>query len=690
MDNTIYTTAESARHAIQHLLDGGPPDQLPPADYGGWGEIVITLCDTHATGGTSAVQHQFETLARAYPDLAKLIASHPSSAHRNGRTNGHTNGTHPLQPRFRLISPDDLVQLPPPTFLVKDTIVLGETTVIAGPGDSGKTFLVTDMCWKVAQHYPVCYVAAEDAQGVSLRMQAWCKHHQRPRPQNFRVLGTGAGVPCAVELMDTSQIDDLILTLQATQIKLVVIDTLSQCSGGAEENGSDMTRLAAACNRIAHTTGAAVVVIHHTTKDGKHYRGHSSLKDNTYGFFDVAKEDDVINLAKVRVKNTGSIADRHFRLVTIDLGTVDTYGDPITSAVALPAHKVKVTGDDLTPSRREVLSQITLMQDADEAPKAAQVKQCLREMHERTFYRALKWLREHDYVKQGGMGMSNRYYVTDTGRNKLEQANDDPNTASNLLLDEEYFLVNTRLPDPDPTPPGGASYTPPVPPDIQTSTDTRPDMTGLSVPPAASAGPPTASTDTPPESHAGDTDAENAALTPDLETDTPPDMSGMSVPTSEQASAGAPDAVCDTAPDTDDTTTSGITEANSDITDTYCHSTDNAPLSPAELPLTDLPPASERQWQSVQGQPTETPTPDSEPLPLIDQARNRLEQAAALLNAGESDSTARSLLNGLSGWLKKIVRSGIDRMIQARRSGQMSIDEALRLSLDKLQTGGAP
>jgi adenosyl cobinamide kinase/adenosyl cobinamide phosphate guanylyltransferase len=687
MNQKNHTPAanDAARHAIQHLLDGGPPDQLPPADYGGWGEIIIVLCDTHATGGTSAVQHQFETLARAYPDLAKLIASHPPTAHRNGYTNGHTNGTHLPTHRFRMLSADDLVQLPPPTFLVKDTIVLGETTVIAGPGDSGKTFLVTDMCWKVAQHYPVCYIAAEDAQGISLRMQAWCKHHQRPRPQNFRVLGTGAGVPCAVELMDAPQIDDLILTLQAHQIKLVVIDTLSQCSGGAEENGSDMTRLAAACNRIAHTTGAAVVVIHHTTKDGKHYRGHSSLKDNTYGFFDVAKEDDVINLAKVRVKNTGSIADRHFRLVTIDLGKIDTYGEPITSAVALPAHKVKVTGDDLTPSRREVLSQIALIQDADEAPKATHLKQSLRDMHERTFYRVLHWLRDHDYIKKGTMGMGNRYYITDAGRDKLEQANDDPNTPGNLLLDEEYFLVNTTLPDPDPTPPpGGASYIPPVPPDIQT------DIAALTVPPAASSGAPTASTDTPPESHAGDTDEENTALTPDFKTDTPPDMSGMSGTASEQASTGAPDAVFDTFPDTGDSTVSGTTEANSEMTDTHCHSTDNAPLSPAELPLTDLPPASERQWQSVQGQPTETPTPESEPLPLIDQARTRLEQAAALLNAGESDSTVRSLMNGLSGWLKKIVRSGIDRMIQARRSGQMSIDEALRLSLDKLQTGGAP
>jgi hypothetical protein len=163
----------------------------------------------------------------------------------------------------------------------------------------------------------------------------------------------------------------------------------------------------------------------------------------------------------------------------------------------------------------------------------------------------------------------------------------------------------------------------------------------------------------------------------------------MSVTASEQASAGAPDAVCDTAPDTGDSTASGIIEANSDITDTHCHSTDNAPLSPTELTLTDLPPAYTRQWQSVQGQPSKTPTPDSEPLSLIDQARTRLEQAAALLNAGEPDNAARALLNGLPAKVKKAVRSGIDRMIQARHRGRISVDEALRLSLEKLQNGGA-
>jgi adenosyl cobinamide kinase/adenosyl cobinamide phosphate guanylyltransferase len=596
---------ETARIIIQGLLDGHPPDGDVGETCGAWAEVAQALVDAHASGGPAGVRQMFDTLSRMHPDLAKLIASHtPTPA-----TNEHQNGTHDAaQPRFRLISADDLMQLPPPTFLVKDTIVLGETTVIAGPGDSGKTFLVTDMCWKVAQHYPVCYIAAEDAHGISLRMQAWCNHHQHPRPQNFHVLGTGAGVPCAVELMDAPQVDDLILTLQMAQIKLVVVDTLSQCSGGAEENGNDMTRLTAACNRIAHTTGAAVVVIHHTTKDGKHYRGHSSLKDNTYGFFDVAKEDDVINLAKVRIKNTGAIPERRFRLVTIDLGKVDTYGEPITSAVALPAHKVKTTSDDLTPSRREVLSQIALMQDAGAKATTTHIKSGLKHIPDRTFYRALKWLRECGLIEPGLL--ENSYYLTPDGRNKLEQAGDDPDRAADLLPNEEYFQVNTGLsdPDPDPTPPGGASYTPPVAP-VDTATQS--------------------------EMVIRDGEGENAN------------------------------------------------------TATPCHPTDMAALAADDPDCHDLPHASKRQWQAVAGQQAE-PETGQEEKPGITQAKERLEQAAALLKAGEPDTIAQSLLNGLSGWLKQIVRSSIDRMIHARHSGNMSIDEALRVSLARLEAGGTP
>jgi len=653
----MHPHAHAQAHAvIQGLLNGQPPGDTAPDTYGAWAETIQALTDAHAHGGTPAVQQQFEILARAYPALAQLIAGYAGSDRRNGH---HTGIPNEIPARFRLLSATELVHLPPPTFLIQDTLVLGETTVIAGPGDSGKTFLVTDMCWKVAQHYPVCYIAAEDAQGISLRLQAWCRHHNRPYPEHFHLLGTSAGVPCAVELMDTPQIDELITTLHAAGIKLVVIDTLSQCSGGAEENGSDMTRLAAACNRIAHATGAAVTVIHHTTKDGKHYRGHSSLKDNTYGFFDVAKEDDVISLSKVRIKNTDTTPDRHFRLITIDLQQTDTYGAPITSAVALPAHRVKSTSDDLTRSRRDVLSQIALMEDADEAPKTTQIKQSLSDMRERTFYRALAWLRQHGYIKKGLLG--NRYQITEAGREKLAQAGDDPDQAGALLHDAEYFRVNTTLPATEPEPPGRASYVPPVSPPAPA---TIPAMAGVAADPPAVAtpAPPTATADV----------AVPAAPTP-------------------------PDSTPDTVPATADNPVFRVPMPENGIPATNCHPTamtdptDAAPDCPA------LPHVSERQWQAGAGQPTEHETeercaeaPEPEPRSAHDQIRTRLEQAAALLEAGEPDRTVRELLHGLSGWMRRSVRSGIDRMIQARQSGRMSIDDALQIALAKLAAGGAP
>jgi|GEM_PF-5062613 len=648
-----------ARAVIQGLLNGQPPGDAAPDMYGAWAETIQALVDAHAYGGTPAVQQQFDILARAYPTLAQLIAGYAGSDRWNGP---HPDIPHAIPARFRLLAATELVHLPPPTFLIRDTLVLGETTVIAGPGDSGKTFLVTDMCWKVAQHYPVCYIAAEDAQGISLRLQAWCRHHNRPYPDQFHLLGTSTGVPCAVELMDTPQIDELITTLRAAGIKLVVIDTLSQCSGGAEENGSDMTRLAAACNRIAHATGAAVTVIHHTTKDGKHYRGHSSLKDNTYGFFDVAKEDDVISLSKVRIKNTDTTPDRHFRLITIDLQRTDSYGDPITSAVALPAHRVKTTGDDLTRSRRDVLSQIALMEDADEAPKTTQIKQSLSDMRERTFYRALAWLRQHGYIKKGLLGT--RYQITEAGREKLTQAGDDPDQAGNLLHDAEYFPVNTTLPatepEPEPPPPGGAQFLPPVP---AAAPATPPAMAVVAadLPAAAAAALPTATAD----------------------------GADMPVPGPEHSPPDAVPATAATPPD-------GVLMPQNGITAGNCHPTAMPDLTDAAPDCPDLPHVSERQWQAGAGQPTGEETaelfdtaPEPPPRSDHDQVRHRLEQAAALLEAGEPDRTVRAVLTGLSGWMRRSVRSGIDRMIQARQSGRMPIDEALQIALAKLAEGGA-
>ena len=124
----------------------------------------------------------------------------------------------------------------------------------------------------------------------------------------------------------------------------------------------------------------------------------------------------------MRVKNTGDVADRHFRLVTIDLGQVDDYGDPITSTVALPAHKVKVTGDGLRPSERAILAQIALVQDADSPPKSSLLLNAFRDkFSDRTIYGAISRMRKNGLITKDASGA---FSITEKGRAMLDESGD--------------------------------------------------------------------------------------------------------------------------------------------------------------------------------------------------------------------------------------------------------------------------
>lgn len=69
---------------------------------------------------------------------------------------------------------------------------------------------------------------------------------------------------------------EAILTATCAGFGLVILDSLSALSGGAEEHTPEMGKLLIMLGRVSAATGAAIVVLHHTRRDGE-TRGSTSI-----------------------------------------------------------------------------------------------------------------------------------------------------------------------------------------------------------------------------------------------------------------------------------------------------------------------------------------------------------------------------------------------------------------------------
>jgi hypothetical protein len=84
---------------------------------------------------------------------------------------------------------------------------------------------------------------------------------------------------------DKGSIGALSLRIQVLGCEFVVIDNLGTVSGGVDENSSEMIQVMSSFRQLAEETGAAIILIHHQTKNristgraGDSLRGHSSIE----------------------------------------------------------------------------------------------------------------------------------------------------------------------------------------------------------------------------------------------------------------------------------------------------------------------------------------------------------------------------------------------------------------------------
>lgn len=230
-------------------------------------------------------------------------------------------------------------------YLVKGFLAQRDVACVIGAPGVGKSVFAPDLAYAVAQgrefhgrrvkRGKVFYVAAEDHHGMQTRLNAL-----RERYGDADDLTLVGGVS---DLLNTDKgkkwsrhMLALARAVKAEKPALVVIDTLAMSFPGLEENSAEgMGRVMAVARKLTQW-GAAVLLIHHDTKDGANGlpRGHSLLN----GALDVSlhltrSTSGVVSGRLTKNRNGGTDLDLAFRVQAAEIGT-DEDGDPITAAVA--------------------------------------------------------------------------------------------------------------------------------------------------------------------------------------------------------------------------------------------------------------------------------------------------------------------------------------------------------------------
>jgi len=245
-------------------------------------------------------------------------------------------------PSLRLLTVNELMMQPRPLWTVRDVLIQRGLGIVYGEPGSGKSFLALDLgacivrgiAWfghRVTQS-SVAYFSCEGS--LRARIEAYLQHH--------RLAGTeldGLFVrQGALDLLDPhGDVGDIIEAIgvipnPGRTVGAIVVDTLNRAMPGGNENASeDMGRVIAAAKRIQDTTGAAVLLVHHSGKDArKGSRGHSSLKGAADLEIEVTNNEAGERCAAVRKVKDHEDGERlGFRLVHIDLGpSSDPDADP--------------------------------------------------------------------------------------------------------------------------------------------------------------------------------------------------------------------------------------------------------------------------------------------------------------------------------------------------------------------------
>ena len=267
----------------------------------------------------------------------------------------------------RFYTLEELEHRPPPDWLVEGVLVERGMGLLWAGSDSYKTFFAIDIGMCIGTGTPwlghavkagrVLYVAAEDADGVAIRMLGWRETRGVELPRaDLRVHIDG------VTLVGEEG-DRLVAAIEAMDQKpiLTIIDTLARTFGAGNENQTqDMNAYVGVADRIRRVSGGAVLFVHHSGRDIERERGNLALRAACNTIIAVKRDGDRLTLInappKGKQKNASPFPDIALRMQKV---AFSVRGQEHTTLIVMP-------DDNPLPPASE-----------DEAPKLGKVQKAV-------------------------------------------------------------------------------------------------------------------------------------------------------------------------------------------------------------------------------------------------------------------------------------------------------------------------
>ena len=229
--------------------------------------------------------------------------------------------------KFDLVHVAEVAEREPPQWLIENVLPKQDLAMLYGESGSGKSFVALDIAFAIAtglnwnglptEKHPVVWIAAEAAGSMRNRTKAYAQA-KGVALENADLWVIGE----TPSLMDTEESIALAEAVRSKKPGLIIVDTLAAASIGANENsGEDMNVVMGACRMLHETTGALVMLIHHTGKDlSRGARGWSGIKGAMHTEMTVSYHQDMRKFEVTKQRDGEEGQAWPFRLMIVNIG----------------------------------------------------------------------------------------------------------------------------------------------------------------------------------------------------------------------------------------------------------------------------------------------------------------------------------------------------------------------------------